>query len=91
MNLNEARLIGKAKLNIEEQLFEKCLEAAKQMAVETQHLPPMALALGLLGVSEAQKTSIGLENEMRDALQVVSMAEKEWRFDQKIGSKARLS
>ncbi len=91
MNINEARAIGSEKLKIDAQLFEKCLEAAKRMEVDTKDLAPMTLALAILGVSKAQETSIGLENELRDALNIVSQAEREWRFQIKLGGKARLS
>lgn len=91
MNMREAREIGRRKLQVDGPLFGKCLEQAKRMGVEKEHLPPMALALALLGVSQAQTTDIGLQNELRDALNIVSQAENEWRMEQKLGRKARLS
>lgn len=91
MTLNEAREIGAAKLNIDRALFDKCLVQAKRMRVEADDLGPMALAIGLLGVSRADKSDIGLRNEMLDAMDVIRQAENEWRMQQKIGRKARLS
>ena len=91
MDLQEAREIGRRKLQVDSALFENSLEQAKRMDVEKEHLPPMALALALLGASQAQTTDIGLQNELRDALNIVSQAESEWRMEQKLGRKARLS
>ena len=85
MTLNEARDIGQSKLKIDAPLFQKCVEEAKKMEVEAQHLGPMALAIAIMGVSKAQTTDMGLQHEMRDALNIVSQAEREWRMDQKVG------
>lgn len=91
LTLNEARDVGQSKLNIDRALFEKCLEEAKKMEVEAQHQGPMALAIAIMGLSKAQLTDIGLQNEMRDALNIVSQAENEWRLGQKMGRSARVS
>lgn len=91
MSLPEAREIGSAKLDIDGPLFDKCLEQAGRMGVEKKHLPPMTLALALLGISKAQETSIGMQAELRDALNVVSQAEEEWKLDRTLGEKGRLS
>lgn len=91
LSLQQAREIGRLKLKIDDGLFEKALEAAGQMGVEPKDRPPMTLALAIMGVSDASKTDIGLQNELRDALDIVNQAEREWRLERSIGSKARLA
>ncbi len=85
MSLNDARQIGEQKLRIDKALFLKALEAAKQMEVRPKDYGPMTLALAILGISKAHKSSDGLEAELTDALALVAQAEKEWRMEMIVG------
>lgn len=85
MTVNDARQIGLGKLKVDRPLFDKCMEVAKGMEVRAEDLGAMTLALALMGASKADRSDKGLKNELMDALEIVSRAEKEWLMDQKRG------
>ena len=80
MNIQEARQIGKSKLSIPDELFNRCYEVGKNMGVIPRHRGPMTLALAMLGVAEAHKAE-DMTGELTDALALVSKAENEWRME----------
>lgn len=92
MTIQEARAVGASKLRIPPELFRRALSAAKGMeGMRVEDLGPMALALALMGISEAHKSSDQLENELTDALQVVAKAENEWRMEMAAEAEQRRS
>ena len=83
MNIQDAQVIGAAKLHVDPGLFQKCLEVAKEMEVKPKDLGPMALILAILGVSKAHQSDDILEAEMMDAAELVAKAENEWNLERK--------
>lgn len=88
MTMAEARQIGEQKLRLHPEVMRKAAQVAQQMEVKREHLPPMILALSVMGVAKATDPK-ELEGELTDALALVSQAEKEWRFDQVMQSQGR--
>lgn len=84
MNLQEAKQVGREKLNLADEVMDKALEACGQMGVEAQHRPPMMLALAIMGVAKAHRAD-ELAGELTDALALVSRAESEWKMERTVG------
>ena len=82
MRIDDAYRIGSSKFNLEPHMMTKCREVAEEMGVLPQHMGPMMLALAIMGISKAV-TQEDLSGELTDALQLVSMAEKEYNMDRK--------
>ena len=84
LKIDEAYAVGRHKLNLTADVIDKAREAAQEMDVKPAHMGPMALALAIMGVAKAVDPE-ELSGELTDALSLVSKAEKEWRFHQKMG------
>lgn len=84
MNLQEAKQVGRSKLNLADDVMDKALEACGQMGVIPEHRPPMMLALAILGVAKAHRAD-ELAGELTDALALVARAEREWRLERTTG------
>lgn len=82
MNLNEAMQIGTQKLKLRPEILMKAKEAAKEMGVLPAHMPPMMLALAIMGVAKAVDPE-ELSGELTDALALVSRAEKEFEMEKR--------
>lgn len=86
MTLQEAQMIGQSKLSMDDRLFTKCFQAAKEMPdMKPEHLPPMTLALGIMGYAKAHAEPEKIASELTDALALVAKAEREWRMEQVVG------
>jgi hypothetical protein len=83
LTVTEARQLGQAKLNIDTGLFDRSLQAAKDMDARPQDLGPLTLALALMGVAKAVDPE-DLTGELTDALKLVSQAETEWELERQL-------
>jgi uncharacterized UPF0146 family protein len=84
VNLQEAKEVGRLKLNLADDVMDKALEVCGQMGVIPEHRPPMMLALAILGVAKAHRAD-ELAGELTDALALVSRAEREWTMERAVG------
>jgi hypothetical protein len=84
MNLNKAWQIAEQKFGWDRNMFQRCVAVAKEMDVDAQHLGPMGLAIGIMGVAKAHDPK-EIEGELTDALALVAKAEKEYDMEQIVG------
>ena len=90
MTVGEARQLGAAKLNVDRELFDACFRVAQRLdGARAQDMGPVTLALAVMGAAKAQDSD-ELENELGDALDLVGMAEKEWRLELSVGGRGRV-
>lgn len=81
LSLIDARRIATFKLSWDQKFFNKCKSAADEMGVASEHMGPMVLALGIMGLAKVDKKE--MEGELTDALALVAKLEKEWRLEMK--------
>lgn len=89
MTMKEAQAIGIDKLKLHPKVLHKAALVAQEMGVERKHMPPMILALAIMGVAKATNRE-EIEGELTDALALVSKAEREWRMDVAAAKAGRL-
>ena len=80
MTLIDARRIAISKFGWDRKLFDMCKAAAEDMNVKPVDMPPMCLAIGIMGLARVGKGE-DLSSELTDALALVAKAEKEWRLE----------
>lgn len=81
LTIQEARQLGAERLRIAPDVFNRSVEIAKEMDARHQDIGVVALALSIMGVAGVTEKK-GMEDEFASALQLISMAEKEWRMAQ---------
>lgn len=91
--VDEARQIGEVKLRISGAAFEAALKAAMAMPDRKNDdaVPIAALALAILRVARVDPRDEKFHVEFTDALRLAMRAEEEWRLEQSLGAKGRLS
>lgn len=78
----EARALGKARLRVDDRMFNFAANVAKDAGIRPADMWPMVLAIAVLKLSKAEKSAM-LGGELTDALQLVSKAEVDWRLEQR--------
>ena len=91
MTYEEAQVIGATKMKVSPSRLKDAMNAAREMKIEPEHMPPVALAMAFMQKAGAFQDPREVQGEFTDALALVSQAESEWRMEQVIGAKGRLT
>lgn len=81
LSIEQARELGRSKLRIDNDVFNLASSVADEMEVKGENRPAMILAIAILKLSRVDMQSQHLEGELRDALALVQVAEKEWKLE----------
>ena len=83
LSIRDARQLGYAKLQINDERFSKGYDVAIKMEARQQDLGVMSLAFAIIGGIATPNMNI-LQQELKGALQLVGMAQKEWEMERKV-------
>jgi len=91
MTMEEALVIGRDFLRLTPQMMKASHEMARLLQQDAlkkgdikvahpEDLPPMMLAMGLIGIAHVEREDPTFHKELSDALEVVTKAEREYRL-----------